>query len=166
MHVDAPKGATIVQCRWVLKKKIKSDSEVQYRARLVAKGFTQKYGLDQHETFSPVVRHSTLRLLFALSVKLGLDITQLDVKTAYLNGDLKEDIYMHAPEGFVSEMAGKVLKLKKAVYGLKQSTLVWYEKVRNVLGKNHFKNCTQEPCLFTKMSKDVKIIIALYVDGF
>lgn len=164
--VDAPKGATIVQCRWVLKKKIKSDSEVQYRARLVAKGFTQKHGLDYDETFSPVVRHSTLRLLFALSVKLGLTITQLDVKTAYLNGHLKEDIYMCAPEGFVSAMAGKVLKLKKAVYGLKQSALVWYEKVRDVLCKNNFKNCTQEPCLFTKMYGDIKIIVALYVDDF
>lgn len=122
--------------------------------------------MDYDETFSPVVRHSILRLLFALSVKLGLDITQLDVKTAYLNGNLKEDIYMCAPEGFVSEMSGKVLKLKKAVYGLKQSALVWYERVRDVLCKNNFKNCIQEPCLFTKMSKDVKVIIALYVDDF
>lgn len=80
--VDIPRGATIVvhtvSCRWVLKKKFKSDSELQYRARLVAKGFTQKHGID-YETFSPVVRHSTLRLLFALSVKLGLDNNQLDV---------------------------------------------------------------------------------------
>lgn len=164
--IDPPKGATIVQCRWVLKRKVNSDSEVQYRARLVAKGFTQKYGLDYSETFSPVVRHSTLRLLFAISVKLGLDITQLDVKTAYLNSNLKEDIYMCAPEGFVSEMSGKVLKLKKAVYGLKQSALAWYERIRDVLCKNNYKNCTQEPCLFTKMCKDVKIILAVYVDDF
>lgn len=164
--VDAPKGATIVKCRWVLKKKSKSDGEVQYRARLVAKGFTQRQGLDYDETFSPVVRHSTLRLLFALSVKLGLDITHLDVKTAYLNGHLKEDIYMCAPEGYVSEMAGKVLKLHKAVYGLKQSAFVWYERVKDVLCKNNFKNCIQEPCIFTKLCNDVKIIIALYVDDF
>lgn len=164
--IDPPKGATIVQCRWVLKKKINSDNEVQYRARLVAKGFTQKYGLDYCETFSPVVRHSTLRLLFAISVKLGLDITQLDVKTAYLNGHLKEEIYMCAPEGFVSEMSGKILKLKKAVYGLKQSALAWYERIRDVLCKNNYKNCTQEPCIFTKMCNDVKIIIAVYVDDF
>lgn len=164
--VDAPKGATIVQCRWVLKKKFISGSEVQYRARLVAKGFTQKHGIDYDETFSPVVRHSTLRLLFALSVKLGLDITQLDVKTAYLNGYLKEDIYMCIPEGFMRQKDGKVLKLRKAVYGLKQSALAWYERVRDVLCKNNFKNCIQEPCLFTKMSKDVKMVIALYVDDF
>lgn len=164
--VVAPKGATIVRCRWVLKKKFKSDGEVQFRARLVAKGFTQKRGIDYDETFSPVVRHSTLRLLFALSVKLGLDITQLDVKTAYLNGYLKEDIYMCVPEGFVSKTDGKVFKLKKAVYGLKQSALAWYERVKDVLCKNNFQNCTQEPCLFVKMSKDVKVIIALYVDDF
>lgn len=164
--VDPPKGATIVKCRWVLKKKCKSDNEVQYRARLVAKGFTQKGGIDYDETFSPVVRHSTLRLLFALSVKLGLDISQLDVKTAYLNGYLKEDIYMYAPEGFVSEMGGKVLKLKKAVYGLKQSALAWYDRVRDVLCKNNFKNCIQEPGLFTKIYKEVMVILALYVDDF
>lgn len=149
--VDAPRGVTIVKSRWVFKRKVKSDNEVQYRARIVAKGFTQKFGLDYDETFSPVVRHSTLRLLFALSVKLGLNINQLDVKTAYLNGHLKEEIYMSAPEGFISETPGKVLKLKKAVYGLKQSALVWYERVRDVLHKNGFKNCIQEPCLFTKM---------------
>lgn len=164
--VDAPKGATIVKCRWVLKKKIKSDSEVQYRARLVAKGFTQKRGLDYSKTFSPVVRHSTLRLLFAISVKLRLNITQLDVKTAYLNGHLNEEIYMCAPEGYVSETSGKVLKLNKAVYGLKQSALAWYERVSDVLCKNEYKNCIQEPCLFIKMCKDIKIIIALYVDDF
>ncbi|GBP81875.1 Retrovirus-related Pol polyprotein from transposon TNT 1-94 [Eumeta japonica] len=84
--VDTPSNASVVQCKWVFKKKFDSDNKVTYRARLVAKGFTQKAGIDYQETFSPVIRHSTLRLLFAISVQLGMDITHLDVKTSFLNG--------------------------------------------------------------------------------
>ncbi|GBP45102.1 Retrovirus-related Pol polyprotein from transposon TNT 1-94 [Eumeta japonica] len=100
--VDVPKDGTIVQCKWVLRKKYDSENNVRYRARLVAKGFTQKYGVDYTDTFSPVVRHTTLRLLFALSVKLGLNVTHLDVKTAFLNGDLEETIYMKIPDCYNS----------------------------------------------------------------
>ena len=81
--VDAPSSGTLVKCKWVLKKKINSENKVRYRARLVAKGYTQKYGVDYEETFSPVVRHSTLRLLFALSVQMDLDVIHLDVKTVF-----------------------------------------------------------------------------------
>lgn len=83
-----------MQCKWVLRKKVNINNSVRYRARLVAKGFTQKPGIEYDETFSPVVRHSTLKLLFALSAQLNLDITDLDVKKAFLNGFFKEEIYM------------------------------------------------------------------------
>lgn len=164
--VNVPSGASIVQCKWVLNKKIDLNNEVRYRARLVAKGFTQKRGIDYTDTFSPVVKHSTLRMLFALSVQIGMDITHLDVNTAFLNGYLKEDIYMTIPDGFIGECRGKVLKLKRAIYGLKQSSLVWYEKVKNLLCNIGFKNSKYEPCLFTKFNNDVKLIITLYVDDF
>ncbi|GBP51858.1 Retrovirus-related Pol polyprotein from transposon TNT 1-94 [Eumeta japonica] len=112
--VDVPKDGTIVQCKWVLRKKYDSENNVRYRARLVAKDFTQKYGVDYTDTFSPVVRHTTLRLLFALSVKLGLNVTHLDVKTAFLNGDLEETIYMKIPDCYNSSSSvSKVLKLKR-----------------------------------------------------
>ncbi|CAH2109021.1 unnamed protein product [Euphydryas editha] len=97
--VDTSDNVSVVQCKWVLKKKHDCDNNVTYRARLVAKGFTQKPGVDYQETFSPVIRHSTLRLLFPLSVQYGMDITYLDVATAFLNSRLKENIFMHIPEG-------------------------------------------------------------------
>lgn len=164
---EVPPEKTLVQCKWVYKRKFDSDNSVRYRARLVAKGFTQKPGLDYDETFSPVVRHSTLRLLFALSVQLDLNVTHLDVKTAFLNGDLKEDIYMAHPNVDLNDKNnGKIVKLNKAIYGLKQSSRSWYEKVDQCLTELGFNKSQIEPCVFTKFHDDVKVIIALYVDDF
>lgn len=165
--VDAPDNASVVQCKWVLKKKRDCDNRVRYRARLVAKGFTQKLGVDYQETFSPVIRHSTLRLLFALSVQLDMDITHLDVTTAFLNGQLKESIFMHLPEGFPVIDSNKVLKLKKAVYGLKQSSLAWYKKVDETLCNLGYTKSKLEPCVFVKNhNNNKKTIVGVYVDDF
>lgn len=165
--VDAPDSASVVQCKWVFRKKFDCDNNVRYRARLVAKGFTQKAGVDYQETFSPVIRHSTLRLLFALSVKLDMDITHLDVTTAFLNGYLKESIYMRLPEGFHVKNSNKVLKLRKAVYGLKQSSLAWYERVEETLCSLGFNKSKLEPCVFIKNHSDnLKTIVGVYVDDF
>lgn len=165
--VDAPKDGTIVQCKWVLRKKYDSENNVLYRARLVAKGFTQKYGVDYTETFSPVVRHTTLRLLFALSVKLGLDVTHLDVKTAFLNGDLEEIIHMKMPDCYNSNSSVcKVLKLKKAIYGLKQASRAWNKKVDNCLVSNGYKRSKIEPCMYIKDINGCKNIVTVYVDDF
>lgn len=164
--VDAPSSGCVVQCKWVLKKKRDMSDKVLYRARLVAKGFTQRHGVDYTETFSPVVRYSTLRLLFALTVKLGLETTHLDVKTAFLNGHLEEDIFMQKPDCFDDINDGKVLKLKKAIYGLKQSSRMWYKKVDDCLSNIGYVKSKFEPCLFIKGNRDFKTIIALYVDDF
>lgn len=165
--VDAPKSGTIVKCKWVLKKKYDSDNKVRFRARLVAKGFMQKQGVDYSETFSPVVRHTTLRMLFALSVQLGLDVTHLDVTTAFLNGELDETVYMHKPDCFSSpECDGKVLKLKKAIYGLKQSSRAWYRRVDDCLVSIGYKRSNIEPCLYIKTKCNKKTIVTLYVDDF
>lgn len=164
--VDDPKSGTIVECKWVLKKKYDSENQVRYRARLVAKGFTQKEGIDYVETFSPVVRHTTLRLLFALSAKLGLDVTHLDVKTAFLNGDLEETIYMRKPECLNINDQNKVLKLNKAIYGLKQASRAWYKKVDACLLKLGYKKSKLEPCMFIKNTKKGRNIVTLYVDDF
>lgn len=159
---------SLVECKWVFKKKVDSENHVRYRARLVAKGFTQKFGIDFHETFSPVVRHSTLRMLIALSVNLELEITHLDVTTAFLNGKLHEQVFMRQPEGFiVPGQENKVLKLHKAVYGLKQSSRVWYQRVEVVLSNLGYQKSKYEPCLFKKRNqKGGLTIIALYVDDF
>lgn len=164
--VDMPSSGSIVQNKWVLNKKLDVSDKVRYRARLVAKGFTQRRGIDYENTFSPVVKHSTLRLLFALSVQWDMDISHLDVTTAFLNGHLKENIYMCIPEGFVNKQVGKVLKLKRAIYGLKQSSLIWYEKVKDCLLNFGFKISKFEPCLFTYFYGNVKVIVAVYVDDF
>lgn len=164
---EVPQGKTVVQCKWVYKRKFDSENSVRYRARLVAKGFTQKPGIDYDETFSPVVRHCTLRLLFALSVQLDLRVTHLDVKTAFLNGILKEDIYMAHPQvNLDCNNKNTIVKLNKAIYGLKQSSRSWYDKVDQCLTELGFKRSHIEPCVFTKFYDNVKVIVALYVDDF
>lgn len=166
--VDKPSDSTIVQSKWVFKKKYDSVGNVRYRARLVAKGFSQKAGIDYHETFSPVLRYTTLRLLFSLAVKLDLDIRHLDVTTAFLNGFLNESVYMQKPV-FFKDCKGddnKVLKLKRAIYGLKQSSRAWYQRVNDYLVSLGYMKSKYEPCLFTKFEGNVKVIIALFVDDF
>ncbi|KAG6438793.1 hypothetical protein O3G_MSEX000229 [Manduca sexta] len=165
--VDAPDNGTIVQCKWVLRKKYDSDNKVRYRARLVAKGFSQKKGVDYTETFSPVVRHTTLRLLFSLSVKLKLTVSHLDVKTAFLNGNLEETIYMQKPDCFDCNVnSNKVLKLKKAIYGLKQASRAWNKKVDVCLQDNGYKKSQLEPCMYIKNIDKCKTIVTVYVDDF
>lgn len=164
--VDIPEGGTVVQCKWVFKRKCDSEGEVKYRARLVAKGFTQKSGIDYNETFSPVVRHSTLRLLIALSVEFNFKITHLDVTTAFLNGILKENVFMTIPDGLKVNKANQVLKLKRAIYGLKQSSRTWYERVDDVLVNLKYKKSKYEPCLYMKCNDTGMTVIALYVDDF
>lgn len=165
--MDLPEKGTIVENKWVFKVKCDSDNQCSYRARLVAKGFTQKEGIDYGETFAPVVRHSTLRLLVGLAVKLDLEITHLDVKTAFLNGLLEEDVYMRQPEGFVLKgFENKVCKLKKAIYGLKQSSRAWNTKVDQTLIKLGYKKSELEPCLYTRKKDNLYTIVALYVDDF
>src|SRR5687767_15069476 len=126
--VDRPKGRKVVDSKWVFKIKHNADGSIdRYKARLVAKGFTQIQGLDFDETFSPVIRYDTLRLLLALSAHFQWTSRQLDIKTAFLYGLLKEDIYMELPEG--SRTPGKVAKLNWCIYGLKQSSREWYYRL-------------------------------------
>lgn len=153
-----------MQCKWVLRKKYDSDNNVGCRARLVAKGFTQKHGVDYAEAFSPVVRHTTFRLLFALSVQLGLDVTHLDVKTAFLNGGLEETIFMQKPDCYgSSNTTSKVLKLKNAIYGPKQVSRAWNKKVDSCLIDIGHKLSKLEPCMYIK---NCKTIVTVYVDDF
>ena len=121
-QVDLPKNRVALKCKWVFKKKIDSDSKViKHKTRLVAKGFDQKYEIDYNETFCPVVKFESVRTISALAVKHDLKLHQLDVSTAFLNGELQEEVYMMQPNGF--QVKGKenlVCKLNKSIYGLKQ----------------------------------------------
>lgn len=121
--MDLPPGCKTIGCKWVLRKKIKPDGTIdKYKARLVAKGFKQQVDIDFFDTFSPVTRVTSIRLLIAVAAIRDLKIHQMDVKTTFLNGDLDEEIYMDQPEGFVEPgQESKVCKLTKSLYGLKQA---------------------------------------------
>ncbi|CAG4955863.1 unnamed protein product [Colias eurytheme] len=165
--VERPVNKTIVKCKWVFKIKYDCENKVRYRARLVAKGFTQKEGMDYKETFSPVLRYSTLRLLLALSVEKNLDLIHLDVPTAFLNGSLDECIYMEIPAcSNMPNCENKVLKLKRAIYGLKQSARAWYKRVEVCLLELGYTKSQYEPCLFMICNGNVRVYIALFVDDF
>ena len=121
--VDLPSGCKTIGCKWVLRKKLKLDGSIdKFKARLVAKSFKQKVDLDFFDTFSPVTRIRPIRLLITIVAIFYVKIHQMDVKTAFRNGDLKEEIYMDQPEGFVEPgQESKVCKLTKSLYGLKQA---------------------------------------------
>lgn len=164
---DKVNGHTPIKCKWVFKRKLGVNGElIKYKARLVAKGFTQRYGIDYYETFSPVVRYSSIRTLLAIAVEYNMDIQHLDVKTAFLNGDIQEIVYMEQPEGFIMKGSeNKVFKLKKAVYGLKQAAKAWYEKINKILCETlKFSKSSLEGCVYFKSIQDKLIVIALYVD--
>ena len=133
--VELPKGVQAIGCKWVYKTKRDSLGNIErYKARLVAKGFTQKEGIDYTETFSPVSKKDSLRIILALVAHLDLELQQMDVKTAFLNGDLEEEVYMKQPKGFSSrEGEHLVCKLKKSIYGLKQASRQWYYKFHEVI---------------------------------
>ncbi|KAH9668313.1 hypothetical protein KPL70_021366 [Citrus sinensis] len=133
--VDLPKGKKVVGSKWIFTVKYKANREVErYKARLVAQGFTQTYGIDYEETFAPVAKLNSIRVLLSLAVNLDWELHQLDVKNVFLNGTLNEEVYMKIPPGFQSEKErGKVCKLKKSLYGLKQSPRAWFARFSSTL---------------------------------
>ena len=164
--VDLPPGCKAIGCKWILKKKLKPDGTVdKYKARLVAKGFRQRENIDFFDTFSPVTRITSIRVLIALASLHGLVVHQMDVKTAFLNGELEEEIYMDQPEGFVIPgQEHKVCKLDKSLYGLKQAPKQWHEKFDNLVISHGFKVNESDKCIYYKSENGISTIICLYVD--
>ena len=135
----------------------------RYKARLVAKGFTRTYGLDYEETFAPLARLPTVRTLIALAALRQWKLFQMDVKNAFLNGDLSEEVYMQPPPGYPHQ-AGQVCRLRKALYGLKQAPRAWFYKLKHALFEWGFSNSTFDISLF-HCRKDGKLLMLLvYVD--
>lgn len=165
--VDLPKNKKVVGCKWVFTIKCKADGSIErYKARLVAKGFTQTYGIDYQETFAPVAKINSIRVLLSLAVNLDWPLYQLDVKNAFLNGDLKEEVFMSLPPGFEKRLgSNKVCKLRKTIYGLKQSSRAWFERFGKAVISYGYLQSQADHTIFYKHSKDGKVaILIVYVD--
>ena len=164
--VELSDGFKTIGCKWVYKTKRDSNGKPERRkSRLVAKGFTQKDGIDYKETFSPVSKKDSLRIVLALVAHYDLELHQMDVKTAFLNGDLEEEVYMDQPEGFV--VTGKenlVCKLRKSIYGLKQASRQWYIKFNDTITSYGFVEIIVDRCIYIKISGSKFVILFLYVD--
>lgn len=162
--VTLPSNRKTISARWTFKIKRDVTGEIaRYKARLVAKGFQQRPGIDYNETFSPVVRYESVRVLLALAASRDYEIGQFDIKTAFLNGDLDEEIYMKIPEG-VSAAEGLVCKLNKSLYGLKQSPRQWNKKFDEFLRAYDFRQSSADHCIYSGHYGESEILLALYVD--
>ena len=164
---DLPVGKRPVGCKWIFTIKYKADGSVErFKARLVARGFTQSYGIDYQETFAPVAKLNTIRILLSLAVNQDWCLQQLDIKNAFLNGDLEEEVYMEIPPGFEESMAkNQVCKLQKSLYGLKQSPRAWFDRFTKAVLKLGYKQGQADHTLFVKKSHAGKLaILIVYVD--
>ena len=160
-------GKKLVGCKWVFAVKHNSDGSVNhFKARLVSKGFTQSYGIDYEETFAPVAKLNSICVLLSLVANLDWPLQQLDIRNAFLNGDLEEEVYMEVPPGLESqENFGKVCKLKKSLYDLKQSPRAWFERLTRVVRQHGFTQCQTDHTMFIKHSSNGKrAIMIVYVD--
>ncbi|KAF1322207.1 Integrase catalytic core protein, partial [Globisporangium splendens] len=160
-----PTGQRAIGTKWVFKIKRNADGSIdKYKARLVAKGFKQKYGIDYTETFAPVVKYVTLRMVIGLAKLFGWPVDQLDVVTAFLYGQMKEVVYILTPEGMEVEGDFDCLELLKSIYGLKQASRVWNETFDEYVRSTGFEVSKFDPCLYTKCVDGHCVLILVYVD--
>lgn len=162
--VNLPEGRKLVNSRWVFKVKEKPNGEIErFKARLVVCGYTQEYGIDYEETFSPVVKFTSIRAILAMAAAEGLKTKQFDVKTAFLYGELSEEIYMRQPKGY-EDGTSKVCKLQRSLYGLKQSSRCWNEKFTKFLENYDLKATSADVCVFVSKKGERKIVLAIFID--
>ena len=135
-----------------------------FKARLVIRGFLQRYGIDFMETFAPTASLAAFRLLVAISVFNGWSLRNLDIITAFLNGNVDTEIYMGVPEGMDIDPKKFVLKLRRSLYGLKQAPSIWWERMRNFLLKSGFHCCEAERAIFVRNHNNGFVILLLFVD--
>ena len=150
--VKAPNDIKPVDCEWVYKRKKGIDGKVEtFKARLMAKGYTQKEDIDYEEIFSPVVMLKSIRILLSITTHYDYEIWQMDVKTAFLNGNLEEEIYMLQSEGFIAKnQEHMVCKLKRSIYGLKQASRSWNIRFNQVIKSFGFEQNLDEPCVYKR----------------
>jgi histone deacetylase 1/2 len=166
-HLVPPSSTrNLIDCKWVYRVKKNADGTVdRYKARLVAKGFKQRYGIDYEDTFSPVVKAATIRLVLTVAVSRGWSLRQLDVKNAFLHGVLEEEVYMKQPPGFEnSQTPHFICKLDKALYGLKQAPRAWFSRLSNKLYSLGFVPSKADTSLFLFNKSGIIIYVLIYVD--
>ena len=161
-----PHDKKAIGCKWVYKVKHNADGSVsRYKARLVAKGFAQTYGIDYEETFSPVARMATVRAVIAMAAAKGWSLHQMDVKNAFLHGDLQEEVYMMQPEGYEDNAHPDfVCRLRKALYGLKQAPKAWSDKIGQYLVTIGFQISNSDFSLYVKRTNRGIVLVVIYVD--
>lgn len=163
--IAKPKGVKMIDSKWVFTLKTDEHGQpLKYKARLVARGFMQKPGIDYEETYSPVAKLATIRIFLAICLQKSFFIEQLDVKTAFLNGNLKEDVYLKIPEGFQAP-EGHIFKLNKSLYGLKQSPRCWNQRFNEFVETLGFVRSKSDACLYVlRINEHEMIYLLLYVD--
>ena len=165
--IDLPPGKSAIGCKWIYKIKTRSDGTVDcYKARLVARGFTQEYGIDYEETFAPIARLSSVRTLIAISAARRWPLFQMDVKNVFLNGELAEEVYMKLPLSY-SQPPGfpnRVCRLQRTLYGLKQDPRAWFEKFSSTISQHGFSGSSFDTALFLRRSDHGTTILLLYVN--
>ena len=160
----APPSVKPIPVKWVYKEKRDANGNIErHKARLVVKGFHQREGIDYDEVFAPVSKYSTLRTVLAIAADLDLEIHQLDIKTAFLNGKLDEDVYIQQPPGYNYDNPDLACKLNKALYGLKQASRAWHRTLKTEIESMGFNESTADPGLFIKPSSPPAYLL-IYVD--
>jgi hypothetical protein len=164
--VPRPKNKNVINTKWVFRNELNEDGQVtRNKARLVCKGYAQIEGIDFEETFSPVARMEAIRLLLAYACSKNVKVYQMDVKSAFLNGELEDEVYIEQPEGFqLSNNADYVCKLNKALYSLKQAPRAWYSRLDKYLQMEGFRKGSANKNLYIKVSEGNILLIEVYVD--
>ena len=164
--IPARPNMNIVGSRWIFKTKLKSDGSLERRkARLVAKGYHQQPGVDFDDTFSPVVKPTTIRLVLSCAISRHWPIHQIDIQNAFLHGHLHEEVFMHQPVGYVHpSFPNHICRLHKALYGLKQAPRAWYHRLQEHLLSNGFVNSSSDSSLFIYKQGPTTLFLLVYVD--
>lgn len=163
---ELPPDRQAISCKWVFKVKRNSDGQIErFKARLVVRGFSQRPGLDYGETFAPVATIDSIRILLALAASKRMKLLHFDITTAFLNGNLEEEIYMSLPENY-ADAKGRVCRLKRSLYGLKQASRCWNDTFTSYLKTMGLIALKKDPCIFVRASSqgEIELVLAIYVD--